>query len=287
MFDAATQESLFQGAEARIRFQRDIDRCTAVEDAFVDDGDTTQGVIHGIVHVLNQLCAACRHRHRALGHIHGVEADFAARLRRVESLQRELVLLRILLCRGFGHRIKRVVGIFGGQVGLVGKNLVANMASERLKHGEEDAAVGGVDGAALCSRVVEEVEHTITTRDGVVLLRQVVQSHQMEQRYSFHRAFGEIPDGRAIGIAVVENVEHKVVGAHLIGPEIVHILHHQVPNGHFGVHRGASQQLCHQYIRRVDALVRELTYLIYLVGAHDGVLICHGKGLVGIEADVE
>ena len=98
MFDACAQEGLLDGTEARVRLQGDVDGCARVEDAFVEDGHTTQGVVDGVVDVLNELHTACGDRHRARCHIHGVEADLTARLRRVEAFQAEFVFLGVLLC---------------------------------------------------------------------------------------------------------------------------------------------------------------------------------------------
>ena len=97
MLDAGAEEGLLDGTEARVRFQSNVDGCSRIEDAFVQDGYAAKGVVDGIVNILNQLHTARRDGHRALGHIHGVQADFASRLRRVETLQAELVFLRKLL----------------------------------------------------------------------------------------------------------------------------------------------------------------------------------------------
>ena len=106
MLDTSTQEGFLHGAEGRVGFQRDIDGRAAAEDAFVDDGDSTEGVVDGVVDVLDKLGAACRYRHRALCHVHGVEVDFATRLRRIEALQREFVFLGILFGRGLRHGVE-------------------------------------------------------------------------------------------------------------------------------------------------------------------------------------
>ena len=112
---------------------------------------------------------------------------------------------------------------------------------------------------------VQEVKHTITARDGVVLCGQVIQTHQVEQRDAFDRTFSEIAIRCAVGVAVVEDVQHKVLRTNLVGPDVVDVLHHQVPNGHLCVHRSAFQQLSHQHLGCVDALVGEFTDLIDLV----------------------
>ena len=161
------------------------------------------------------------------------------------------------------------------------------MFAERLQHGEENTAVRSVDGTALGCGIVQEVEHTITARDGVVLRGQVIQAHQVKQRDTFHFAFGEISVWGAVGVAVVEDVEHEVVGADLISSYVVDVLHHQVPNRHLGVYGSAFQKLGDQNFRRIDVLVRELTDLVYLVRTDDGVLVGDGQGLVGIEVDIQ
>ena len=62
-------------------------------------------------------------------------------LRMVTRPQAELVLFRILFSRGFRHGVKRVKGVFVGQVWLVGKDLFVDMLAKRLQHGEEDASI--------------------------------------------------------------------------------------------------------------------------------------------------
>ena len=113
--------------------------------------------------------------------------------------------------------------------------------------------------------VIQEVKHAIATSNGVVLRGQVVQAHQVQQSDAFHRALSEIAVRRAVGVTVVEDVQHEVLRPDLVGPDVVDVFHHQVPDGHLGVHRGAFQQLGHQYFWRVDALVGEFTDLVDLV----------------------
>ena len=86
-----------------------------------------------------------------------------------------------MLGRGLGHRIERVEGVFVGQVGLIGEDFLVDVFAERLQHREIDAAIRSVDGTTLRGRMVDEVEHAITARYGVVLGGQVVQTHQVEQ----------------------------------------------------------------------------------------------------------
>ena len=73
----------------------------------------------------------------------------------------------------------------------------------------------------------------------------------------------------------------------MIGSDVVDILHHQVPDRHLGIDRGAFQQLGDQHLWCVDALVGELTHLVDFIRADDGVLVGDGQGLVGVEADVQ
>ena len=161
------------------------------------------------------------------------------------------------------------------------------MLAERFQHREEDAAIRRVDGTSLRGCVVQEVEHAIAARSGVVLRGQVVEAHEVKQRNAFRRAFGEVAHRGSVGVAIVEDVQQEVLRADLIGPEVVDVFHHQVPDGHLRVDRGAAQELGDQYIGCVDALVGELTHLVDLIGADDGVLVGHGKGLVGVEGDVK
>ena len=63
MLHAGAEESLFQGTETAVRLQRNVDGRTRIEDAFVDDTDATEGVVNGIVYILNELRSASRHSH--------------------------------------------------------------------------------------------------------------------------------------------------------------------------------------------------------------------------------
>ena len=123
-----------------------------------------------------------------------------------------------------------------------------------------------------------------------VLLRiKIVEIKQPEQRnplYPF-RPIGKITGRHGVLIARIEDIQDKIFAVKLECPDVVYVLHHQVPHGNFGVEGGTFEQLYHQGSGRGNSLVRKLANLEYTVLANYGILISYCKDLVRIEGTVE
>ena len=79
------------------------------------------------------------------------------------------------------------------------------MASERLQNCEIDSSRRCVDGTAVGVGTVDEVEHSITTFDRVVLAVQTVHAHEVEQRVALDVfwSIGEIAGGDAVFVSEI------------------------------------------------------------------------------------
>ncbi len=123
----------------------------------------------------------------------------------------------------------------------------------------------------------------------VLLGIKIVEIKQPEQRnplYPF-RPIGKITGRHGVLIARIEDIQDKIFAVKLECPDVVYVLHHQVPHGNFGVEGGTFEQLYHQGSGRGNALVGKLTDLEYAVLANHGILVCYSKDLIRVEGAVK
>ena len=83
----------------------------------------------------------------------------------------------------------------------------------------------------------------------------------------------------------VKNVESKVVARNLVCPDVVYVLHHEVPVLLAWCERSSFQQLDYQSLRSRYCRIGKFTYRIDLTV--DRILVCYSQNLVGIELGVE
>ena len=149
-----------------------VHRGACIEDALVDDGHRTHGVVHGVVAVLGERDAAGGDLHRAARHVVGTQLDDIAARAGMLTREEELVLLGNLLGDGLGGVVELLEHV------LIGHPVVAyhpaQMLAEGLDDGEDDAARRGLHGVAL---------HIVVKAVGVGVLLGVeaVEVHQLQQ----------------------------------------------------------------------------------------------------------
>ncbi len=194
-----------------------------------------------------------------------------------------------MLSHNLGHGVQRVEGVFVGQSRVIWEDLLPDMTSERLQHSEVDTSGGGVDGTAVGRSSVDEVEHAITAFYRVVLAVQAVHAHEVQERltFDFFRSVSKVAGGDTVLVAQIHDVHLEIGGCHLIGSHVVDVLHHQVPHRSLGVDGGALQHLGDQKLWLANGLVGEFTDLEHSVLTYDSILVCHRKGLVGVERNIQ
>ena len=266
------QECLALGGEERLVLKCHGYALTRVDDALVGDGDDTHRIIDGIVGVLGQAHAAGHHHYRAAGHVHGVEAYLRAGGCLIGAGEDKLVLVGKLAGDYQRGVVQLFVDIFLRQHGVV--DFPLQVAAERLCHGEDNLAVGGIDGVPL-----DEVEESV----GVALLVGVdaVEVHHLQQRSVRHRSDGEVVDEGAGGVGEILDAELEVLALHLVCAERVDVLHHQPPDGHLGVDGGGFEHLHVEALRGGGDVGGKFAHLINL--AVVGVFVGYAQHVVGVE----
>ena len=269
--EVETQHGLALHVEHRLVLERDADGGTRLDNALVQDGNDTHGVVDNVVGVLDQRHTAGRDHHRTAGHVHGVQTDFGARRGLVLTGHDKLVLLGDLLGDGECRVVEFLVDIFLGDGGIA--YLIGQVTAEGLDDGEDDAAVRRLNGVTL-----DVVEDTVGIL-GLVGV-QSVEVHHLQEGLVGDIPLGYVVDGHAGGVALILDVEAELVLLHLIGPERIDVFHHQVPDGERGGYGRALQHFQEEALVGIGHIARELAHLIDLPVV--GIFISHGQHLVGI-----
>ena len=264
-----------------VRFRRDGDGRSGSQDALVGNSHHTHVIVDRIVHIFRQSNTAGGHFDRFRSSSAG-EMEFRTVRRTIASLNVVFVLVGNLLRHRFRHRIKRIEGIFVCQSRVIEHG--AQIFTERLRGGEIDSSVVGVDGTAIGGSSVNEVEDTV--RSGILLLVQSVQTHQPDQRDTLLGTLREETVGRAFRVTRIENVQAELVSGKLISGKTVNILHHEFPQRRLGVQAGTLQQLDTDTVRG-GHLIGELTHLINMVVTDDRILEGHCQHLVSCQSRIQ
>ena len=98
IFEVCTEERLALHGESGLVFKFNIHIGTRFEDRGVEDGDCSHGVVHGVVHILDECSTASCDGDRTAWHIHRTKAYLAAVRSFVFTGEVELVFLAQLLC---------------------------------------------------------------------------------------------------------------------------------------------------------------------------------------------
>ena len=108
-----SEQRLTLHRERSLVLQFDIDIRTGLQNRGVENGHSTHGVVHSIVHVLNKRRTARRHRHTSARHVHRAQTDLAAVRAFVLTRQMELVLFAQLLRHNKRGIIQLLETVFG------------------------------------------------------------------------------------------------------------------------------------------------------------------------------
>ena len=249
------QHRLALHVEHRVALHRYVHRRARIQDALVDDSHRTHGVVHRVVAVLRERHATGRHLHRSARNVVGTQLDYIAARSRIFTREQELVLLGNLLRRGLGRVIQLLKHI------LVGHRIVADylaqVRTEGLDHGEDDTSRVRLHRVSL-HIVVESV------RVGILLRIQAVQVHQLQQRLALQVTLRQVGQVRTRAVALILYVEAEILRGDAVGPQVVDVLHHQVPRRVGGRRAVRLQQLHIQRIVTLLLVGRELTHLVSL-----------------------
>ena len=208
--------------EHGVALHRHVHRGAGIEDALVDDGHRTHGVVDGVVAVLGERDATGGDLHRAARHVVGAQLDDIAARAGMLAREEELVLLGYLLGNGLGGVVELLKHILVRH-GIVAYGL-AQVGTEGLYHGEDDAARRGLHGVTL-DVVVEAVGV------GVLLGVETVEVHHLQEGLALQVGLGQVGEVGAGAVALVLDDELEVLGADAVGTEVVDVLHHEVPCG--------------------------------------------------------
>ena len=206
-------------AIVRIALQGHTDIRSRIDDALVEDGHLTGGIVDTIVGTLFQDHSSRCYDHRPLRYVIGTKGDDIGRRAFILTYQHILVLVTHMLGSCPGGVIEFAEGIFLHLVSshvMLLKELAEGLA-ERFHGGEEDTSVA--DGISLY--IVE-----IAVRMRTVVVIQTVTAESPEQGDVLHlRDIGQIDTCR---ITLELDVEAEL-GLLDIRGEIVDVLHHQLP----------------------------------------------------------
>ena len=243
----------------------------------IENGHLAGRVVDGVVGALGERHAAGRHDDRPLRHIVGTEGDDVGLRATILTLEDILVFLSDLLGDGLCGVVELGESVFLRYVGChtVLHEVVVHVASERLRHGEEHAAVA--------HRVAFDIVE-IAVAVGFVVVVEAVGTEELDDRCALDLLLGDIAEVDTGGVALVFHVEAELLLLD-IGGEIVDVLHHQRPVALRGVVAGVFQRLHEERLFRVGDVAGELTHLIG--AASVGVLISHGKHLIGLQRGLE
>ena len=237
----------------RLVFQRDADRRTGRDNAFVQDGHHTGSIIDGIIHIFGQYRTTGRHLDGAPRHVGGAELYLGPRRGFIFPFQLELILFGNLAGDSQRRVVELLEHIFVGNRIIV--NLPAQVRAERFDTRKDDLPVIRQDSHSL-----DEVVYAIRMRLVVGVV--TIQVQHPEQDLVGNRPFRQIVDVCAGRIALVHDIQLELLLLDGIGPQRIDVFHHQVPERHIGRHGNTFQQL---HIKagccRRRIVGRELTHL--------------------------
>jgi len=222
-----SHHSLSLEVKERLVLKGDADRCPRLQDSLVDDIYPAQHIIHSIVLSFHQFPPAGCYFDRSLRNVHGVEHDLRRTGGRVFPSNEELVLFGYLLRLGLGGVIKLLKYIFAyGNLGSITGQAVAKntfkVLPERLKQGEEDPSVGGID----CNPV-HEVKNPVGI--GILLGVHFIQAQLLDQDGSVKSLFRNVVNIVPGFIVTVKHIQGKILFTNLVGSQRIDVFHHQIP----------------------------------------------------------
>ena len=260
-----------------IALQGDVDRRTGIDDALVEDGHLSGIVIHRVVGTLLQGNATCRHHHRTLRHIVGIEGDDIG-CRTLELSHDEILIL-------FGYLLGdglRTVIEFGEGILLclllrhaLLDEIILHITAERFHLRHEHATIRY--GIALYI-----IEVAIAAR--LVVVIKPVGTQHTDDRLVLHLRFRNVVDIDTRGITLIFHIEAELVLFHL-RREIIYVLHHQVPVALLWIATGILQRFHEESLLGIGDIRGKLAHLI----GHSaiGIFVCHGKNLVGLKTRLQ
>ncbi len=276
------KKALALHGESGLILQLDIDIGARLKNGLIENGNRTHGVIHGVVYILDKRSSSGGNRNTSAGDIHGVEPYLAAAGTLVLTRKVELILLGVLLCRDERGIVEFLIDILVGYD--VAAYLLAQVRTERLQYGEDNASVGGIDRQPLYI-----VELAVGVR--ILLLVESVEVHHPEQRFALDCPFCNVLHICTDRVVAVGYIEFELIGRDTRCAEGIDVLHHQIPCTRIldiGSVVGGLQEFQNQRIRGTEVVARiggELTYLVDLSVV--GVLIGYGEDLILVKGGLE
>jgi len=189
--------------------QRHTDRRSGRNNTLVQDGDDTRCIVYRIIHILRQDSTSRRHLHGTARHIGCPQLYLRTRRSLVLTFQAELVFLGNLAGDGKRRVVQFLEHIFIGNRIII--NLLPQVRTERLHAGEDDLPILRQDSVA-----VYKVEDTI--RMAFIVRVEVIQVQDPEQDLVGNRPFRQVVHVCTGRIALVHDVQFKLLLLHRISP---------------------------------------------------------------------
>ena len=112
IFEVCAEERLALHGESGLVFKFNIHIGTRFENRSIEDGDRSHGVVHGVVHILDECSTAGCDGDRTAWHIHRTKAYLAAVRSFVFTGEVEFILLAQLLCNDESGVVEFLEAVF-------------------------------------------------------------------------------------------------------------------------------------------------------------------------------
>ena len=213
-----TEERLTLQREGGLILQFHVYVGSRLQDGLVQYRHRSHHVVYGVIDVFYQFGSTGRYRHRTPRHVHRTQANLRTVRTLVFTGHVELILLRHLLGDDERRVVQLLEAVLSHQPRVI-TQLLSQVTTERLQHGEDDATVRRIYRQSL-----NKIE--LTVRRGVILRIQTVQVHHAHQLLTLDRTLVQILHVGADRVVAVHDVQFELLTRHRGSTQRVDILHH-------------------------------------------------------------
>ena len=276
MFEGRSDKGLGLEIKQGVVFKTDPNGNAAGQQGFVQNADLAQRVIHREILVFGQFGPSCRHRNRPPGNVEGIELNHRPSGTFVAAFDHKFVQLGLGLGSEPGGVVQLLKNVafalrFRGQ-------FFRQRTSEGLQNRENNATGLGMDCDPF--NVIEN-----SVGKGVAVAVDFVCAQGLHQELVLDAGLRQKRNGQTRGVVSVQDIQTEILLRQLEGIQAVHILHHQVPNGHAHIQDRTFQKLQNQRFRRIYSVVGKLPHLVH--AAVGRILISNRQYLVLVQRRIQ